>query len=326
MPHITLILGTLACFMSPVSDDLVVHLRADANARGLQMRLCDIADIDTDNHERMLSAASIVLGAAPAPGEGRILTRATVSALLQHAAPSLRVRLMGAEACRVQADEVRLSSEEVGLLARRAVAQRLGTEALSARISLARAAPVLRSPAGRFNTSFDATLINADPLPARVRVTVRATVDGAPGPAVDVEVFVATEVRVLVAAHTLMTGRALSAADVKLAVLPSAALPQAALAGPEPVLGLLPKGRIEAGRVLQLSDFRRLPVVVRGDPVIVEVINGPLTVRGEGVVQMDGASGEQVQVKTRPGNKMLTAEVIDARTVRVRLSVQENSR
>ncbi len=318
MTLIALILGILSGGVSPDTTDLVVHLRADANARGLQLRLVDIADLYADDPERLLAAHNLVLGTAPAPGEGRILTRETVSALLLRAAPNLRVRITGADACRVQTDEVRLSSEEVGLLARRAVAERLGTA--DARLSLAAAPAALRAPAGRFCTSFRAVVSTSDPLPARVRVQVRAVVDGAPGPAVEVELLLATEVRVLVAARMLLPGRALSSDDVKLVQMPSAALPPAPIAAPQIVIGLLPKGRIEVGRALQLSDFRRPPAVVRGDPVVIEIVSGRLTVRGEGLVQGDGATGERVSVKTRPGNRVLSAEVIDSRTVRVQLT------
>jgi flagella basal body P-ring formation protein FlgA len=320
MLAITLILGSFVGLLNG-PDEILVFLKKDADVRDLEVRLGDIAEITgTDtNSARKLSA--LPLAAAPAPGEGRILTTAGVEALLRRAAPEWKLHFAGAEAVRIRSEEVRLAAADVQLLARRALMERLGAEAATARILSDDQAQDLRSPAGRFTTSFEAVLPKGAHLQSRIIVRVQALVDGVPGAHTDVTLQLFREVDVLVAARTLSPGKAVSVEDVRMQRLPSASVPSGALATAESILGLIPDARLESGRVLSLSDFRRPPLVHRGDAVITEIQSGRLTVRGEAIADGSGAAGDVIQVRTRPGNKALSAEVIDERTVRVRTTL-----
>ncbi len=317
MLAITLILGSLIAGLNG-PDEVLVFLKKDADVRGLAVRLGDIAEITGTTEANARHLAALALGAAPAPGEGRILTSGAVEVLLRRAAPDLKPRFAGAEAVRLRSEEVRLAAADVQLLARRALMERLGAEAASARILCDATTHELRAPAGRFCTSFEAVIPEGATLPARLVVRVRAVVDGVPGVGTDVALQLFREVEVLVAARSLAPGRPVTAEDLKLQRMPSAAVPQGAVATAEAILGLFTETRLETGRVITLADFRRPPLVRRGDAVITEIVSGRLTVRGEGLAEGSGAAGEVIQIRTRPGNKSLSAEVIDERTVRVR--------
>ena len=77
------------------------------------------------------------------------------------------------------------------------------------------------------------------------------------------------------------------------------------------------KRSIRAGQVLTATMLEGIPVVKRGDPVIIIAQSGSLLIRAIGKALQAGGVGETVQVENTSTRRRVHAQVIDSRTVRV---------
>jgi flagella basal body P-ring formation protein FlgA len=74
---------------------------------------------------------------------------------------------------------------------------------------------------------------------------------------------------------------------------------------------------VSSGHILLMQDLETIPVVVAGDQVRVEVVNGALTIAVEAVARSNGALGEKVRLEMPSGRKNLQAVVTGPGEARV---------
>jgi len=91
---------------------------------------------------------------------------------------------------------------------------------------------------------------------------------------------------------------------------------------PAGALSELPEGYrlrapLSAGHVLIMQDLETIPVVVAGDQVRVELVNGGLVIATEGLARSSGAVGEKIRLEMPSSHKNLQAVVTGPGEARV---------
>lgn len=78
--------------------------------------------------------------------------------------------------------------------------------------------------------------------------------------------------------------------------------------------------RLEVGRVVRAYDVVRAQLVRRGEPVMIRLVDGPLSISAEGRALSGGAKGDMVRVVNNATNATIDARVEAASMVRLGLS------
>jgi len=74
---------------------------------------------------------------------------------------------------------------------------------------------------------------------------------------------------------------------------------------------------IQYGKILTRSMLKREEVIKRGDPVQIEYISGALTITAVGEAKQAGAVGDLIKIKNISSRKIILAEVVDEKSVRI---------
>jgi flagella basal body P-ring formation protein FlgA len=149
-------------------------------------------------------------------------------------------------------------------------------------------------------------------------VSVRATFDGAGASAVTLPV----PIRVDLFADVLITARRLSRHDIirrddltwKRQLVTDVA--PWVMTAPDSVVGRWADRTINAGQIVDRRWVVAVPLVRRGERVIVAYDAGAVRVSTAAVAVEDGYRGQKIRVKPLAGHQLLTVCVVDERTVR----------
>ena len=86
---------------------------------------------------------------------------------------------------------------------------------------------------------------------------------------------------------------------------------------PEDLIGMRTKRSIPYDRMLTKGCVEKIPVVLRGTQVALVAETKNVHVSAIGIAKADGGIGDRIPVMNKDSRKRVTAEVIDAQTVRV---------
>lgn len=87
----------------------------------------------------------------------------------------------------------------------------------------------------------------------------------------------------------------------------------------EQLIGMVVKRPMPSGSVFTPREVMPKRLVRRGEPVMILAQSGGMTVRVEGEALMDGHHGQMIRVQNSRSGREITAEVIAASTVRVKM-------
>ncbi|NRA94617.1 MAG: flagellar basal body P-ring formation protein FlgA [Planctomycetes bacterium] len=311
-----------------VSRTVRATLHERATVRGLDLRLGDVADVTGIDATTVAKARQLRLGNAPGPGRIRLLGMDTLRGLVAQAAGSrMDIRLDGAMSVQVLPETVKLSSDEIGTLARRWLWNALGWRGNGTNVRPVATPGPLETQAGRWSTRFE--VIQESPnahLVGLVKLRVRAVVDGKPGASVPVSLVVKRRHKVLVVARRVPAGRPLSSEDVKVEERMADGTSPDALTEMSALHGLITRRALTPGKLISSRDLKGRPVVFRNDPVTVRVLSGALAVTGTGRAMEEGAPGEVIIVRTGNRGRTVHAVVIDSGTVEVRFDTAKETK
>lgn len=88
--------------------------------------------------------------------------------------------------------------------------------------------------------------------------------------------------------------------------------------GLDEVVGMEATKNLKDGKIVTLRDLRKVPLVARGDRVILVIKKGSLKITTPGTVREDGFKNSIIQVVNLETKKPVYGEVIDANTVEVK--------
>jgi flagella basal body P-ring formation protein FlgA len=115
-----------------------------------------------------------------------------------------------------------------------------------------------------------------------------------------------------VASRSLERGELVTAADLTTEVVNTSALRQGQLADPVNILGKEVKRPIQKGEPFRAAALEAPLVIKRGDPVIIELQAGIISVNTSGVALANGRVGDRIRVRNGQSERIVSAQVIAA--------------
>ncbi len=146
---------------------------------------------------------------------------------------------------------------------------------------------------------------------------VRILVDGRIVKKVSVPVAIEVHGPVVVAAKPIGRNQPIAPDDIRVVEMNLARAPADAVGDPLQVIGHKAKRAIAVNAVMRGGQVESPPVVRRGDVVKILAESSALMVVAQGMAKQDGAAGERIQVMNMSSRKLISAQVMDAHTVRV---------
>ena len=124
---------------------------------------------------------------------------------------------------------------------------------------------------------------------------------------------------VLVAARSIRRGEAIAADMVELTERDVTSIKDGFFTDLAELAGYQAKRPLGFDRVVTRSHVEAVPVVRRGDAVLLLVASANLQISAAGTALQDGSVGRRIRVKNQDSGKVLWGEVMNSRTVRIGL-------
>lgn len=150
---------------------------------------------------------------------------------------------------------------------------------------------------------------SATPFRGRVAITVALYAGEVLVKRAVVSPYVEIADRVLVAKRPLGRGHVVTEDDLVLSSRDRADSPADAARDLSALVGLRTKRGIGGDQVVRNGDFEAVPIVERGDRVVLVLIDGPLMIQAAGLAKETGASGEWIRVVNLDSKRELTGRV-----------------
>jgi flagella basal body P-ring formation protein FlgA len=153
--------------------------------------------------------------------------------------------------------------------------------------------------------------------PGPVSLTVVVRVDGKAVRRLLASATLSMSTQVVVAAAPLARHQMISRADIRLAEVDLARLPEGVITNPEDVVGKWVRHNVSLGTPLHERLVEAPTVITRGAVVTIVAQSASVSVTVPGQAKEDGAVGEQIRVLNLSSRKEVYAKVLDEHTVRV---------
>ncbi len=250
------------------------------------------------------AACAVEVGSAPLPGKSRVVRRAEVRRALEREGidpKSLRLP----KRRRVIRTKRTASQDELATKIRAAV---LAVVPLDVVIEeLGRAGP-LDVPKNGFDVQ--AHWPGENTFRRRVSVPVSLINDGVTFRTLQISAKLILEMRLPVAARDMEAGTILTPNSVSWATTRLVTPPLHTARTIEEVIGRRLAKQIGHGEQFSKRDLQRIPIVMRGQRLMVESQVGLVSIHASGVARQEGAAGDRIRVVAGPENRLLWAKVI----------------
>lgn len=149
------------------------------------------------------------------------------------------------------------------------------------------------------------------------RVSIKVRCEGPQPWQIYVPVTIKAYQKVVTAAAPLARDQRIDASLVTLREQEISQLRQGFFSRIEEVEGKSLKRPVRTNGVIQPSMIIEPLVINRGDEVMIQAQSGALTVKSPGIAVSKGRIGQQIQVKNKASNRIVTARVINSKLVQV---------
>lgn len=296
--------------------DIAVFLRPEAEVRGPDIRLGEVAEIACAETELQRRLAGLVIGKAPLPGRVRNISADYVRLRLRQLdIAEERIVFGGEERIEVSMPGVTVSEEQI----RQIVTDFVKTSGIwgDAEVTVAQ----LTISADRMLPKGRVTYRVQPPRHMRSLATVPLSivfdVDGHFQKTIRATARITALAPVVVAARPIGRLKPISTDDLRMKKMNLAELPVGVLTDTDDIIGKRACRNIDAGDILRPDLIEMPPLVKRGDMVVIVAESEGFKVTATGEAKSDGLRGEQVKVVNLDSNKRFSARVVDKKTVRV---------
>jgi flagellar basal body P-ring formation protein FlgA len=316
---VTLMLAAAALallFAGAAAAGTVLHMKADAGVDGGNVRLAEIAVIESTEDGMIERLSDIKVGTAPQPGLTRLLDIDYVKVAVRQQGinpdaltfePDQDVMLRG-RCNKVSGDELRALAEEM-------VYNALPYPRETIDLNILNLPDEVLLPPGDLELQ-PTTQPNEDFIGYSF-LAVNALIDGRLKRQITLHMKIGVTAEVAVAAVDIPLGAALAPGDVLYEVRDLATVDTQALTSADDFTGLTAKTGFRAGQVLVRRLLECPPAMRRGDAVTLEVVAGCVCVSTPCVAKQDGAVGDTIVVHCQTTGRDIQAHVVDPQTVRL---------
>ena len=302
----------LLAWSAPVS--IVVH--ETAIVRGTEIRIGEVADVHAASAEVVASIQGIVIGQAPPAGQERMLHAAYIATRLrQHGFELDAFVITGPSRVAVTRVTQRIETGDIEAAVVQAIHARMPWQVDQTTVRTLRGIEAVVLPAGAVESEVSLP-VNTDFLgPTSFTVTFR--VNG------NVEKRLYGTAQIEVTQEVVTTARpftrheTITAEDIRMTSMNLARLPRRVLMTPEEVIGKQTKRPIQAHALIHTYEVQELPLIRKGDAVLLLVESRALKVSTMGEALEAGQQGDTIRVKNVSSDREVRGVVVDRKTVRI---------
>lgn len=296
-------------------SEAVIVLKDNVSVDRVELRLSDIADVQTLDIELRSRLANLHVGSAPAIGMRRTIRRDDVLRLLT--AMDDRPLYVGQGAARtiIQRNSNFYSAEKLAEAARDFVKQQLAAQhpmLTRVDVSVDKLADI-RVPAGEI--VLRPRSIRGNRLARRISVWVDVVLHGKLYRSVPVWLSVQAYAPVLVAQRGMGARELLLAADVAVEERDVAGIGGMALMHQQDIAGQRTRTSLARGTILRASDVEINPSVLKDQEVEVRVTTGTVRITTRAIAQEEGHFGSIIRVRNPSSALVYRARVVGDRAV-----------
>jgi flagella basal body P-ring formation protein FlgA len=293
---------------------LKIVVKSNASVRGEKIYLKDIAQIKGEKNITQ-QIGSVCLGSASRPGNIRSLKGERILTILR----SKRFWPVNATITTPETVEVTrrsqiVSKERYKDLFHRYVADLIGA---NADFSISNFKVTGNRPVSEGAVTLKVADNSDKKMLGYVSVTAFVGIDKKNEQRVMLSGWVNSYKKVFCTVRTLKRNEVVTENDVKLVRKNICKLPLNVVSNAKAVMGKRLKHCVRSGEYLRGDMLEEVPVVHKGDHVIIMAESSILRVTVIGKTLEEGCPGEMIKVKNSMSNKIISAQVIDASTVKV---------
>lgn len=143
-------------------------------------------------------------------------------------------------------------------------------------------------------------------------LTVHTRCEGAVPWSIYVPAQVSVFRELLVASRNLVRGDIVSRADVVSEIVNTSQLRQGQISETDSVIGQEVKRPISKGEPFRNASLDSPMVIKRGDPVIIELQSGSISVNSNGTAMANGRIGERIRIRNSQSDRIVSGQVVAA--------------
>jgi flagella basal body P-ring formation protein FlgA len=318
---VILAIGMLTAAVHAESEPIRVILRPAAALPATDVRIGDVAEVKGGIESERAGIEATVLGMAPPPGERAELSRAFVGDFLSRRGwTRARLTVGGAGRTILTPMTTTLAGDVLLTEGLESLREAFGpdTGACKIDVSPGTVPPSVVLPAGRSGVTTEYRIRSEQPRTGTTYVDAALLVDGRPYRIVSLPYHVRVVANVLTTTAPIRRDEPFGPHNLRIEEREITRLVgHTALSSFEEVEGLLARRTLRPGEIVDTNTAYRPHAVRRGDPVVLVLREGVLTVTTKGVAGANGHLGQEIPVKNARSGRTVFGRVIDAKTVEV---------
>lgn len=301
---------------------VVVQCRADAEIRGTDVLLRDIADVRTDDVELAERLGSLSFGKRPAVGFNRLLSQQDIKLrLAQEGLRDARLQMTGATQVLLHPVMTRVEHQELLDAADPVLRAALELDSdKDIEFEPAGAKQQLFVPPGRFSMDLRARLRDGKLQYSSAIVDVTVLVDDEEYRTVPLPYRLRRYQKAAIARTAIKRGVELNEDNVELRRVEAAQGTTPWITDLDAIRGKVAAQDLQGGQMLAVRSLADPAVVLRGDPVNLVAISSRMQVATRAVALGDGAVGDRIPVRNLTAGKIVQATVRGAGLVVIEAS------
>ena len=293
-----------------------IEVLESVDIQGAKIYLGEIALIEGDDRQLVESLKEMVIGKSPLPSRARVIDTTFIRLRLrQNGFNAATLDLCGAPKIKVTRSHVEIRKKEIqeividylhGSALRGNSSARVKTLTVPERIILPRGRITYRVIPPK-NTNFVGT----------VPLAIEFSVDGELQKKVRIVAAIEMMVDVVIVKNALRRHKPITEDDIELQKMDLAELPGDVITDMQSVLGKRTRRAIGSSTVLRAELVELPPIIQRGDVVVVIAESNGLLITTLAKAKRKGRLGERIPVENFDSKKVLYAEILDSRTVKI---------
>jgi flagella basal body P-ring formation protein FlgA len=305
--------GTQDCAASGITT---IRVFEKVEINGAKIVLGAIAQIDGADRQLIQRLKEVHIGKAPLPSRSRMVETDYIRLRLKQSGFNLEnLDLQSTSGVYITRSHIEVDRQKIEKI----VSHYLRNTVLKgndiARIKHLRVPERIILPKG--NLTYQVMVPRNTKYMGKIPLAVNFNVDGQFRKKIWTTATIEMLVEVVVTAKPLRKHMQITAEDIELQQMDLAHLPSNVITDPQAVLGKRARSTISAKTVLHSDLIELPPLVKRGDIVVIVAESKGLRITALGKAKRKGRLGERIPVENFDSKKILNAQVLDAKTVRI---------
>lgn len=305
--------GTQDCVAAGVTTIRLIE-KVELNAA--RIVLGDIARIDGADRQYIQRLQQVDIGKSPLPSRSRLIEPDYIRLRLKQNGFNLEnLELQSASGVEITRSYIEIDRQKIEKIVSHYLRNTVLKDNDTAQIKQLRVPQRIILPKGHITYQVVAPR-NTNYL-GKFPLAVHFNVDGQFQKKIWTAATIEMFVEVVVTAKTLRKHMTITEEDIELQQMDLAHLPSDVITDPQAVLGKRARSTISAKTVLRNDLIELPPLVKRGDIVVIVAESEGLRITALGKAKRKGRLGERIPVENFDSKKILNAQVLDSRTVRI---------